>query len=266
MTAAQSEQRTANRAKRTARNLLKKSCSLLALLCSLCAAASSSDALITAAQDAWAERDQEGRTLAAIALYQQALKADPAQKLLWIDLTRAMNRTVRHTPKGKGRKEWAQRARDAGHQAVLENPANANAYAYYAEALGQWAQAHRGLGSLKRVKQAVENLNRAIQLDPQHGYAHMLLASFYQKAPSGISVGDKKKALLHARKAVEVDPAHAINHLTLAKILLDHGRREEAVAELKKVVALTPPIDAVPETKSDQETANKMLKEFDHAN
>jgi len=229
-------------------------------------ASSPADSLITAAHAAWADRDQEGRTLAAIALYQQALLADDSQKTLWIDLTRAMGRAVRHASTPKEARQWAERARNAGRQAILENPKRADAHAFYAEALGQYAQTHKGLGSLKRVKEAVRELQEAIRLDPGNAYAHMLLASFYREAPRGFSVGDKKKALEHARKAVEVDPTHAINHLTLAKVLLDHGRKDEAIAALRIIGTLTPPADAIPETKVDQETARRMLKELDHAN
>jgi len=74
------------------------------------------------------------------------------------------------------------------------------------------------------------------------------------------SVGDKKKALGHAQLAVQYGPTYAINHLVLARAYLDLGQKEEGIMELQKVVTLTPPPDAVPETRADQETATVILR------
>lgn len=233
--------------------------SLFSLPSSLLAVPSPAASLIEAADAAWAEREQEGRTLAAIALYQQALLADPERKDVWIALTRSMGRAVRRSSTLKERREWAKRARDAGKQATLENPKSSMAHAYYAEALGQYAQAHKGLGSLKLVKEAVRQLNKALQLDPSNAYAHMLLASIYREAPGVLSVGDKAKALDHAQTAVKLAPQWAITRLTLAKVLRDYGRVDDAAAELRTILTLTPPPDVIPETRADQGTARQML-------
>ena len=211
---------------------------------------------------AWAQRDQEGQTEKAAQLWKQALKENPEKTELWIHLTRALGRQVRRSENSSQRKKLAQEARDAGAQAVAKNPQRADAWAYHAESIGQWANQHKGPGSLKRVKQAVAALQKALELDPHYAYAHMLLAEFYRQAPSVISVGDKKKALEQARMAVRDGPAQAINHLVFARALLDNGRREEAILELRSILALPAPPDAGPETHSDQATARALLREL----
>jgi|GEM_PF-1998155 len=214
------------------------------------------------AQTAWANRDQAGQTEKAIHLWQEALKENPTQATLWIPLTQALGRQVRHTTDSAEKKKWADLGREAGEQAVAKNPQSAEAWAYNAEAIGQWANLHKGTSSLKKVKQAVAALKKALEINPHYAYAHMLLAEFYRQAPSVISVGDKKKALAEAEAAVTDDPTHAINHIAYARALIDNNQREKAIAQLRQVLTLPAPPDAVPETKSDQETAHELLHEL----
>jgi len=211
------------------------------------------------ATQAWDKRADSAETEKAIHLWQQSLKENPDQPDLWIRLTEAMGRAVRNTPKKTAAKQWAQRARAAGKTAVEQNPKSAPAHAFFAEALGQWANTHKGFASLKSVKQAVRSLNRAIAIDPKYGYAHMLLAEFYRKAPSSVSVGDKDKALHHARLAVESEPDRAINHLAYARALVEHKESRAAIEQLQFIVKMNPRADLVPETRANQNDAKKML-------
>jgi len=211
------------------------------------------------AQLAWQDRDKPGQTEQAIQLWKQAAQAEPNRAELWIDLSRALGRAVRHAKTLQERQQWADEALAAAQKAVRITPVSAEAYAVYGEALGQWANAHQGIHSLSRVHQAVEALEKAVALNPQYAYAHMLLAEFYRQSPRFFSIGDKTKALEHARLAVEYGPAYAINHLVLAQAYLDKGMKKEGIAELRKIMSLSPPADAIPETRADQETALAML-------
>lgn len=230
---------------------------LIVLSGGVCAASTAEQA-----QTAWTQRDQAGQTEKAIQLWQQALKENPDQPALWIDLTKGLGRMVRHSNKGSAQKKWADEALAASEQAIAKNPNRAEAWAYRAEALGQWANAHKGPGGLHKVKQAVESLKKALAINPKYAYAHMLLAEFYRQAPAHISVGDKRKALGEAQAAVDDGPQYAIDHIVLARALIDNGQKERAIAELREVLALTAPSDAIPETISDKETARDLLKEL----
>ena len=233
-------------------------CALLAAGCSLLAYG---DGLLEQqAQAAWQQRDKPGQTKQAIRFWEQAAQEQPGRADLLIFLAKAMGRATRHAQTSKERRGWADRARSAAARAIAKDPASSDAYAIYGEALGQWADAHKGVYGLKAVRQAVEALKRAIALNPKNAYAHMILASIYREAPSVISVGDKAKALEHAKLAVEYGPGYAINHLVLARIDIDRDLKENAIKELRTITSLTPPADAVPETRADQETARTMLK------
>ena len=236
-------------------------CTLLAACCSLLAYG---DGLLEQrAQAAWQDRDKPGQTEQAIRHWEQAVKAEPGRGELWVRLTKACGRAVRHAKTKTERRRWADLAREYGKKAVDQDPRSSDAYAAYGEALGQWADAHKGLHSLKAVRQAVEALDQSVALNPKNAYAHMLLASFYREAPGVISVGDKNKALEQAKLAVEHGPQYAIHHLVLAKIYLDLGLKDKAIEQLRVIMGLTPPPDAVPETRADQQTAAAMLKGLD---
>src|SRR5689334_18288765 len=107
------------------------------------------------AQAAWDQRDQKGQTERSIALWTKALQEDPKRGDIYISLTKACGRAYRHAEGKKDRRHWAVMARDFGAKAIEANPKNSNAHAAYAEALGQWAQAYKGLAGLQTVKRAV---------------------------------------------------------------------------------------------------------------
>src|ERR1041385_9089426 len=92
---------------------------------------------------AWTNRDQPGQTDQAILNWEKALKENPNQPALYIRLTKACGRAVRHASTFADRKRWAERARDYGQEAVAKNPKSSEAFAAFGEALGQWADAHK---------------------------------------------------------------------------------------------------------------------------
>jgi tetratricopeptide (TPR) repeat protein len=224
------------------------------------APAASSPDLLRQAEQAWQHREDPYKTQTAIKAWEQVLEQSPNNSELYIRLTRACGRAYRNSVPSKEREYWANEARRYGELAVQKNPDRSEAYAEYGEALGQWAQAHKGVHSLGAVKMAMKNLNKAVALDPKNGFAHMLLAQFYEQSPSVISVGDKKKALEEAKLAVETRPDYAITRLTLAKIYLARGNKDDARKELETIVKMTPPKEFIPETKADQATARELLK------
>lgn len=210
------------------------------------------------AQAAWQHREDQAGTVKAIHLWEEALKTNP-DNAIYIDLARACGRAYRHS-EGSERVIWADKAKKYGEYAVRLNPDNSEAYAQYAAALGQWAQAHKGLHSLRIVKQAVKILQKSISINPRHAYSHMLLAEFYRDSPRNISVGDKRLALIEATKAVECAPTWPEYHLCLAKCFLALGKRNEGRVELEKTLQLPAPPDYGPETQSQKESAKELLK------
>ena len=218
-------------------------------------------ALIKEADAAWAAREHEGSGEQAIQLWQKALQSNPDSVDLYIKLTHACGRALRHTKSKAEQQQWADLAKDYGAKAVELAPNNPDALTMDGEALGQWARAHKGFHSLSAVRQAVNVLEKAVQIKPDQAFAHMLLAEMYTRAPGyPISVGDKKKGFEHAKIGAALKNAYAINHLILARLYVERGQKEEARIELNRLLEMPPSPDAIPETKADQEKGREMLK------
>jgi tetratricopeptide (TPR) repeat protein len=216
--------------------------------------------LLQQAQTAWQNRDKPGETEHAITLWQKALKENPALTGILIDLTRACGRAYRHATTNRQKNDWADLARNYGAEAITKNPGSSEAYAQYGAALGQWAQAHKGFSSVKVVRQAIDMLRKAVELNPKNPVPHMLLAEMFRQAPHFITKAGKQDALLQARQAVRYGNAYALNHVVLAKALIDTGHEPEAIQELNLTLRLKAPADAVPETQSDKEDARAFLR------
>ncbi len=211
------------------------------------------------ADASWTKRDVKGQTETAIAMWTEALNDSPHRAEILVKLTKACGRAVRHSEAPAEKIKWADQAREFAEKAVAENSQSSDAYAVQGEALGQWAEAHKGIHSPAAVKTAIQSLKKAIALNGNNAYAHMLLSQFYRETPRVLG-GNKAKALDEGKLAVADGPGYAINHLALAKAYLAQGQKKACVAELETTLTLTPPEDAVQETKADQESARTLLK------
>lgn len=222
--------------------------------------AESTEGLLKKADTAWQKREDPQQTREAIQRWKQALEQDPKHTELYYRLAKASGRAYRDSSVSKERKSWAAQGLQYAKQAIRSEPQKPEALAAYAEALGQSAQANKGPSGLKNVKLAVKALNQAIEIQPRYAYAHMMLSNFYRQAPRVISIGNLDKALEHARLAVEYDPHAGINHVTLAEALIENNKKDEAKVELEKALNVTHSPDRLPENKSDQEKARKLLQ------
>ena len=81
-----------------------------------------------------------------------------------------------------------------------------------------------------------------LRIDPafQQGSADRALGRWYFKVP-GLFGGSNKKSEEHLRRSLTYNPNSTISHFFLAETLLDEGKKEEARAELQKVIDV--PVD-----------------------
>jgi hypothetical protein len=101
-------------------------------------------------------------------------------------------------------------------------------------ALAEAAGLRAGLKYRKPIKEALETV---IRLDPgfQEGSADRALGRWYFKVPA-LFGGSNKQAEAHLRASLEYDQNSTISHFFLAEVLLDEGRKSEALTELQKVI------------------------------
>jgi tetratricopeptide (TPR) repeat protein len=246
------------------------------------AAAATAGEALARGDAAWsrrAEGAQGGRAAAApiaaaVAAYEEALKADPSSleahwkllRALWFqgDYVAADN-AAKQRVFGRGREvseaAWAVVARRAGRErvtaeraadraaalrAVPEAPPlllwSAANWGLWGEAFGKLAAARQGVGG--KVRDWAETL---IVLDPrfESGGGHRVLGRLHSEAPKvPLITGwvDRDRAVAELDKAVAIAPADLANRLYLAEALLDHhpSRRARALALLREVAAASP--------------------------
>jgi adenylate cyclase len=129
--------------------------------------------------------------------------------------------------------------KDMSERAMRQAPADLTA----------WDYALRGLWHLRRPtradgEEAVKLLTRAVQLDPDSGFAHAHLAhAHYRMLQHHWTVdraADLGALVEHAERAVACDPLEAYGYLFRSLACSVQGQRDEAVASLRRAVELNP--------------------------
>jgi len=92
------------------------------------------------------------------------------------------------------------------------------------------------LKELGRLDEAIEMLEKAVEVDPEDLANHNLLGFCYYTTKR------HQQAVVCFRRAVEIEPTSAIDWANLASNLRDLGKTEEAVAMYEKALSLDPTI------------------------
>src|SRR4029079_17604326 len=113
----------------------------------------------------------------------------------------------------------------------------------------------QGLKYRGDIKDALETV---LTLDPafQKGSADRALGRWYFKVP-GLFGGSKKQSEEHLRKALTYAPNSTVSHFFLAETLEDMGRKDDARAELQKVLDAPIDPDWGPEDREFKQQAGK---------
>ncbi len=223
--------------------------------------------LIAQATDANADALYARRTDLASAeraadLWAAALERDPvgpsAFEAAW-KLSRACYWLGGHEPDDR-RRAALERGIEAGRKATALKPDRPEGYFWMAANMGALAESfglRQGLKYRKPIKEALETV---LRIDPsfQLGSADRALGRWYAKVP-GLFGGSDREAEAHLRASLRYDPQSTASHYFLAELLLDHGRKAEARAELQAV--LDAPLNPAwtPEDQEFKEKARRLL-------
>jgi tetratricopeptide (TPR) repeat protein len=124
-----------------------------------------------------------------------------------------------------------------GKRAVTLEPNNADSHLTLAS--GYRAKARRGgrLGMMRNARKWRDELETALELDPENLEARVWVAAYLANAP-GIGGGDKDRAVEIARGTAAIDEYRG--RVSLGYTLRRRGDYDESIAESKKAIALAP--------------------------
>jgi tetratricopeptide (TPR) repeat protein len=207
----------------------------------------------------YAQREDLAKARQAADIWTARAKANPQDFESTWKLARATYWLGGHGPEDQRRADL-EAGVQAGETASKLDPKRPEGYFWMAANMGALAESYglrQGLKYRGRIRDALEMV---LKLDPafQDGSADRALGRWYYLVP-GLFGGDKKQSEEHLRKSLTYDQNSTVSRFFLAETLIDMGRKQEARAELQKV--LDAPVEPLwaPEDKEFKEKARQLI-------
>jgi tetratricopeptide (TPR) repeat protein len=127
----------------------------------------------------------------------------------------------------------------AAERAITLKPANAEYHRILGTLFGQEAAAVGGLGALRYGRNSLDEINKALELDPKGSLNYLShgIGNYYLPAALG---GGVETAMKDFERAIALDPRSADAHLWLGLALRKANRDAEARKEFQKSLELNP--------------------------
>ena len=159
------------------------------------------------------------------------------------------------------RRAALERGVTAGERAATLEPARPEGHFWLAACMGTLAESYglvQGLKYRGRIKSELERV-RTIDAAWQQGSADRALGWWYHQVP-GLFGGSESEAEAHLRTALTYNAESTATLYFLAEVILERGRRDDAVATFRRV--LNAPLD--PDwTPEDRDFKNKARARLD---
>jgi tetratricopeptide (TPR) repeat protein len=222
----------------------------------ICASAHTSFA--QTADALYADRTNLTSARSAAEMWRAVLASNPRNYDAAWKLARADYWLGDHVPDAE-RRRWFEEGVDTGRKAVALQPARPEGHFWTAVNLGALAESSMRAG-LKYRKEIKQELETVLRIDPgyEQGSADRALGRWYYKVPR-LFGGSTRSAEEHLRASLKYNPNSTASHFFLAEALLQDGRRDEARAELQRV--LDAPLDPEwgPEDRDFKQKARDLL-------
>lgn len=146
-----------------------------------------------------------------------------------------------HAPESE-RRAFLERGIEAARTASALQPQRPEGHFWIAANMGTLAESFGLRAGIKYRKPIKDELETVLQIDKgfQQGSADRALGRWYFKVP-GLFGGSKERAEQHLRESLKYNPNSTATLFFLAEVLLDDHRKDEARAELQRV--LDAPLD-----------------------
>jgi tetratricopeptide (TPR) repeat protein len=207
----------------------------------------------------YASRDDLAKAREAAAIWADRLKANPKDFEAAWKAARARYWLGTHAADSE-RKAFLEAGIETGRAAAALEPKRPEGYFWIAANMGALAESFGMRQGLKYRGDIKDNLLTVLKLDPafQKGSADRALGRWYFKVP-GLFGGSKTKSEDHLRKSLTYDPNSTASRYFLAETLLDAGKKNDARAELQKLIDGPVDPDWAPEDREFKDKARKLL-------
>jgi tetratricopeptide (TPR) repeat protein len=208
------------------------------------------------------ERTDIAKAHEAVAIWDARLAKDPKDFESAWKLARAAYWLGGHDDPAARRADL-EKGVEAGRTASVLQPGRPEGFFWMAASMGQLAESfgmRQGLKYRGPIKDALETVLR-IDAAYQNGSADRALGRWYFKVP-GLFGGSKKKSEEHLRASLTYDTTSHASRFFLAETLFELGRKNEAIAELQKVIDGPVHRDWEPEDREfKKQAADRLAKE-----
>ena len=210
----------------------------------------------------YARRDDLASAREAAALWEARLQRTPRDYEAAWKLARARYWLGGHAPE-RERKGFLEAGIAAARAAVALEPDKPEGHMWLAANMGALAESFGLRQGLKYRGAIKDELLTVLRIDPafQEGSADRALGRWYFKVP-GLFGGSNRRSEEHLRRSLAYAPNSTISHYFLAETLLDEGKKEEARAELQKVIDAPVDPDWAPEDRDFKAKAAAALQKL----
>jgi tetratricopeptide (TPR) repeat protein len=196
----------------------------------------------------------------AAALWEERLARDPKDFEAAWKLARACYWLGGHVPANAQRSQL-ERGIDAARRAVMLEPGRPEGHFWMAANMGTLAESF-GLRQGLKYRGPVKNeLETVLKIDPAflQGSADRALGRWYMRVPR-LFGGSDQKSVEHLQGSLAYDPNSCASRYFLAETLIEMNRRDEAHAELQKVLDAPINPEWAPEDGEFKEKARVLLE------
>jgi tetratricopeptide (TPR) repeat protein len=211
------------------------------------------------ADELYADRAKLASARRAAQAWAEELARDPKSFDAAWKLARADYWLGGHAPEAERRK-FLEDGVEAGRKAVALQPNRPEGHFWIAANMGTLAESFGMRQGVKYRRPIREELETVLKIDRGFmlGSADRALGRWYAEVPR-LFGGSKKLAEQHLKESLKYNPDATISHYFLAELYLDDGRKDEARAELQKVIDAPLTKEWAPEDQDFKEKARALL-------
>ena len=172
-----------------------------------------------------------------------AATPDPAFDAELLAIQQAWAKINYETPVGDARNEAFDELEKRAEAFTRKHPGRAEALIWEGIIESSYAGAKGGLGALSLAKEARDNLEAALKLDPNalDGSAYTSLGTLYYKVPGfPLGFGNHDKAGQLLQQALKLNPNGIDPNYFYAEYLFEQGRYQESLQHLERASKASP--------------------------